>query len=193
MTIAAVLGELLRRPTTLLVQRWNWKSALLSSVLRGMLFFAANLTAGRRAALAAMGTEFVYRGIAAGFYAALTQAFCRVKPERQAILAVLLLLPVVSHTPELIVHWWCGTPRLGAGLALSVAFTLLATSFSLFAMRRGVLIVGAGSQSLWRDLLRLPPLAVAFVRACVKCAPVRRARLARRPSSVAPCRSRHCI
>ena len=42
---------------------WNWKSALYSSVLRGLIFFFANLTAGLHAAEGAMLAEFVFRAL----------------------------------------------------------------------------------------------------------------------------------
>ncbi len=74
-SVADVLRALAGDPAGLLVRRWNWKSALLSSLFRAAIFFAANWTAGWRAAVAAMSVEFLYRGISAGIFGALTQAF----------------------------------------------------------------------------------------------------------------------
>jgi hypothetical protein len=45
--------------------------------------------------------------------------------------------------------------------------TMVTTSFNLFAMRRGALIVGEGAHSLLADLRRLPRLIVAFVDSVV--------------------------
>jgi hypothetical protein len=61
---------LLREPQKYLLQRWNRKSAVLSSLLRASLFSVSNLTAGLPAAIAAMKTALVFRGITSGFYGA---------------------------------------------------------------------------------------------------------------------------
>jgi hypothetical protein len=77
-----------------LIQKWNWKSAILSTILRSVLFFLANLTAGLPAAFA---TEWIYRGITAGFYGAVTQVFCDVELAWSGALTVLVLLPIANH------------------------------------------------------------------------------------------------
>ena len=142
---------------------WNYKSAILSSLIRSSLFFGANLGAGTEAATAAMATELVLRFSTAGFYGALTQAFRRVEPPLYGTLGALVLLPAFAHSLELAVHWWRGTPELVASIGASVAFTVLSTAFNLFAMRRGVLIVGEGGGSLLSDLSRMPGLVVSFI------------------------------
>jgi hypothetical protein len=71
---------LVREAREHLLHRWNWKSAVLSSLLRATLFFATNLAAGLPAAIAAMKTELVFRGITSGFYGALTEAFREAEP-----------------------------------------------------------------------------------------------------------------
>jgi hypothetical protein len=89
---------------------------------------------------------------------ALTQTFSRARRPWIA----LLILPALGHAGEFIVHWSAGTPRLGASVAASVAFSVLTTSFNVFAMRRGALVVGDGAQSLLSDLRRLPRLFASF-------------------------------
>ena len=46
---------------------------------------------------------------------------------------------------------------------IMVLFTIISTLFNLFAMRRGVLIVGEGRGSLLSDLRQLPRLIVLFL------------------------------
>jgi hypothetical protein len=75
-----VVARLLQHPRALLVCRWNYKSAVMSALCRGPIFFAANLSAGPDAALAAMCTEFVFRFATSGFYGAITQAFRASEP-----------------------------------------------------------------------------------------------------------------
>jgi hypothetical protein len=141
-----------------LVLVWNWKSAVTSSVLRAGVFFVVNLPVGLLPGLRAMLTELIFRGIISGIFGALTQAFSRARRPWIA----LLILPALGHAGEFIVHWSAGTPRLGASIAASVAFSVLTTSFNLFAMRRGALVVGHGGQTLRSDLRRLPGLFAAF-------------------------------
>lgn len=139
MSVLEVVRDLWRHPKALLIDRWNWKSAVFSSLFRGTIFLVANLTAGWRAASGAMLAEFLFRFLTAGFYGAMTQSFCNAEPEWAGNVAATLLIPFVSHSLELVIHVLRGTPRLKASLISSVVFTILSTSFNLYAMRRGAL------------------------------------------------------
>lgn len=167
-TVGDVLRWLLRDPWHAVGRRWNYKSAVLSAVVRASIFFVTNRMAGFDAAVAAMTTEFCFRIVTSGFYGAVTQAFRRVEPASAGTVAAMVLLPLLAHALELLVHWWQGTPELGVSITASVMFTAISTSFNLFAMRQGVFVVGAGRQSLWSDILALPRLVVQFVRATVR-------------------------
>jgi hypothetical protein len=167
-TVAGVVRWMLWHPWDALGRRWNYKSAVLSSLMRASLFFVTNRRAGFEAAMAAMITEFVFRFCTAGFYGAMTQAFRRVEPERYGMAAAMIVLPLIAHTLELAVHWWRGTPVLGLSILASVLLTVLSTSFNLFAMRQGAFVVGAGRRSLLWDLRSLPRLVAQFVRAAAR-------------------------
>jgi hypothetical protein len=171
-TVGGVLRWMLRHPWRALVCRWNYKSALLSALMRSLIFFAANRAAGFDAAVAAMTTEFCFRVTTAGFYGAVTQGFRRVEPAQAGTVAAMVVLPLLTHSLEFVAHWWRGTPELGVSIAASVGFTAISTSFNLFAMRRGAFVVGDGRQSLLSDLLALPRLIAQFVwaaaRTCVR-------------------------
>ena len=162
-TVGAVLKSVMRHPIRYLVRRWNWKSALLSSFFRALLFLFVNLLAGWPAAVRAMSTELVLRFATSGFYGAITEAFSSARPAWAATAAVIVLLPCLNHSFELIVHWMRGTPNLEASIASSVVFTAFSTAFNLYAMQRGVLTVGGGSRSLRHDLCRVVPLFFAFL------------------------------
>jgi hypothetical protein len=161
------VGEVLRRfvfaPRKYLLGRWNWKSAVLSSWFRAAIFFFVNLTAGWPAAVAAMSSELVFRGITAGFYGAISEGFAEAEPPWAAALCVMGAVPVVNHSLEFGVHWLRGTPKLLPSIAASVVFTMLSTLFNLYAMRRGALIVGTGRGSLLEDLRRSPALLWNFL------------------------------
>ncbi len=150
-----------------LVILWNWKSAVVSSICRSLIFLAANLAAGPDAALRAMAVEFAFRAAAAGFFGAMTQAFTGVKPARLADAGALVLVPLLAHIAEFLVHTTAGTPALGVSMAGSIAFSMVTTMFNLHAMRQGALIVGEGSRPLIDDLRRAPALAASFVAAVI--------------------------
>ena len=171
-TVRRVFLLLLGDPGEYLVRRWNWKSALLSSLMRATLFFATNLAAGLPAAIAAMKTELVFRGLTSGFYGALTEAFREAEPPWAAAVTVMLLLPVANHSLEFLFHWLRSTEKLLPSILASLIVTAFSTLFNFYVMRRGALIVGSGHHSLGKDLLRLPGLVLDFVtlpgRYCIR-------------------------
>jgi len=164
-TVNDVLRDLVRNPQHHLLAKWNWKSALMSSLLRAAIFFSANLVAGLHAAIGAMLAELVLRSTTSGFYGAVTEAFAAAEPPWAASAAAMILLPSVAHSVEFLVHWLRGTPELGVSIASSLLFTAVSTSFNLFAMRRGALTVGSGSRPLHEDFGRLPYLLWSFFAA----------------------------
>lgn len=115
-----------------------------------------------------MLTEFVFRFAASGFYGALTQRFRRVEPAALGLLGALVLLPTLGHSLEYLVHSQRGTPELATSMIASVMFTMVSTAFNLFAMRRGALVVGAGTATLLDDLRAMPKLVVLFVVAAAR-------------------------
>jgi len=175
-SVGGALLRLLRHPHESLIKKWNWKSAIMSTVLRSALFFFTNLAAGLPAALAAMTTEWVYRGVTAGFYGALTEAFSDVEPPWAGALAVLVLLPLANHSVEFLVHWVRGTNRLYTSIGASVALTALSSLFNYFAMRKGTFIVGRGRKALVHDLAQFPRLVAEFCLLPVRWARRRRER-----------------
>ena len=163
-TVMAVLADVVRRPRHHLIARWNWKAALMSSVLRGLVFFAATRGAGLDAAAAALAVEFAYRASITGCFASLTQAFRRAAPGWAANLVVIVAIPAAAHALQFGVHRFAGTAELDRGMAASIAFTVVSAAFTLFAMRRDVLIVGdVGRQPFRRDVAALPGLVAGFL------------------------------
>jgi hypothetical protein len=164
LTIRQVIADAMRDPVRTFVVHWNWKSALTSALCRAGIFFVVNLPAGLMHGVRAMATEMIFRGVASGVMGTMTQAFARAHHSWVA----LIILPALGHTLEYAVHQAAGTPRLGQSIVASVAFSVFTTSFNLFAMRRGALVVGAeGQSSLRDDFRRLPGLFVSFLRAGV--------------------------
>ena len=164
-SVPEAFTDLLLNPGRRLLLRWNWKTALLSACLRGTIFFLANIGAGLSAAIGAMGVEAALFAMLAGFYGALAQAFRRAQPAWVATMTVMVLMPTVNHTLEYILHYASGTKKLSAGVAASISLSIFSAMFNLFAMRRGVLIVGDERASLIDDLRRMPRIVFDFVMA----------------------------
>ena len=161
-TLSAVLTGFVRDPRGTLLARWNWKSAVMSSLVRGAIFFGVNVTHSLEAGISAFITELVLRSSISGFYGAITQNLSYVRPIWKSALGALVLLPIVNHVLEFVAHWARGTEKLWESIIASVCFTALSSLYHVFIMRRGVMIVGHGSQSLLRDLAIAPKYAVLF-------------------------------
>src|ERR1700690_2283865 len=164
-TVGEVFIDLVCNPLEHLIRRWNWKSALLSSLLRATIFFCTNLISGWHAALGAMLAELILRATTSGFYGAITESFSEARPAWAATAAAMVALPCVAHSLEFLVHWLRGTPKLGLSIGTSMVFTAFSTAFNLYAMRRGVLITNGNSRSLLHDLSQVPSLLVSFILA----------------------------
>ena len=158
----AIMGFFLD-PYNTLIQSWNWKSAVMSSLVRGGIFFSVNATHSLEAGISAFMTELVLRGSLSGFYGAITQHLSRVRPVWHSAIGALVLLPFANHILEFIVHYLRGTVKLWESIVASVCFTAISSLYHIFIMRRGVMIVGEGSQSLLRDLMIAPKYAILFV------------------------------
>ena len=162
-SVLEVLAALLLNPWRRLLLRWNWKTALLSACVRGSIFFLANIGAGLDSAIGAMGVEAALFATLAGFYGALAQAFRLARPEWAATMTVMVLMPTINHTLEYALHYASGTERVAAGVAASISLSIFSAVFNLFAMRRGVLIVGDERASLIDDLRRMPRVVFDFL------------------------------
>ena len=163
LSVAEVLAGIARHPGNLLWRRWNWKSALFSSIIRGAIFFSVNLLGGVTAAVSALVTDLIFRPLVSGFDGAIVESFRSATPTWAATLVIIIALPVINHLIEIVVHWARGTERLGTSLIASVSFSVLSALFNMFAMRRGVLIVGDGRSTILEDMRRLPAVIAAFL------------------------------
>ena len=162
-TVAEVCRNLICHPVETLIRQWNWKSALLSALTRGALFFFANLRAGVSAALGAMFIEAAFYIAVAGFYGSATEAFRRARPAWLALLVMMLAMPAVNHSLEFLLHWASGTRKLTTSILASVSLSMISAVFNLFAMQRGAFIVGTERQSLLEDFRQLPAIVYDFV------------------------------
>ncbi|NOT46788.1 MAG: hypothetical protein HOP17_03425, partial [Acidobacteria bacterium] len=129
-----------------------------------------------RAAITAAAVELGFRFFTSGISGSLVQSFRRATPAWLATLIVTISLPIFSHSIEYVTHYVQETYFAGVlpasanngrqwAFAFSVLFSALSAMFNLFAMRHGVLLVGAGKEtkSLWSDFKKIPALILEFV------------------------------
>lgn len=175
--LAEVLRSLFSHPLQI-ITRWNWKAALLGAVLRASFYFTVYQAAkeNMNAALTAAGVELGFRFFTSGVSGSLVQSFRRAAPAWLATLIVTISLPVFSHSVEYVTHYIQEVYFAGVlpasennarqyAFAISVLFSAFSAMFNLFAMRHGVLLVGAGNEtkSLWSDFKKFPALIAEFL------------------------------
>jgi hypothetical protein len=147
----------------MIIRRWNWKSATLSGIMRGAIYFFTHISLGWRAALSAMSVEFLFRVFNSGAVSSIAQAFRRAQPHWLASMIVMIGFPVYGHAVEFVLHTLNGDRNVNKSIAFSIAFSALSAFFNLFAMRRGALLVkDAEQQSFWRDIKKMPRIYAEF-------------------------------
>lgn len=169
-TLIAVVNDLIGHPVKQVLLRWNWKSAVLSAILRSPIFFTVYYAQkqGLWIAVGAMAVQFVFRTFFGGINGAVLQAFSKIRPAWHAVITVPLFLAAISHIAEFGLQAaydsYAGSKGKNGAVIVSVSISLISALFNLFAMRRGVLLVKDESgQSLWRDLKQMPSIAFEFV------------------------------
>lgn len=142
---------------------WNWKSAILSIVLRVPVFALAALRHGPEAVTAAATTEAVVCGFNAGCYAAVVQAIRNRKPVWLTALLIAVGLPALGQVIEYAVHAWRGTPHRVIAVIISTVLAALSSLFNWYAMKRGTLLVGDEGNSFSNDIRQMPLLIGRFL------------------------------
>lgn len=152
------------------ITNWNYKGAVLSGVVRAPIFLFTYL-AGRESlklAVGAAAVQFAFRFAFAGVGGTLIQSFRRVEPAWKALLAVMLILPAISHLIEFAVqavfaYFTSTQAHTDNAILRSITVSIMSALFTLFAMRRNVMTVGdEESRSLLHDVSRLPRLVFEF-------------------------------
>ncbi len=157
----SLLFSILLRPQQLLLL-WNWKSALLSIVLRGPIFFGAAVRQGWKAAIAALFTESIFCALSAGFYGAVVQTMKDAEPQWLTGVFLTVVVPIIFQVLEYLLHWFRGTPHLRVAGIVSLVVSAVSALFNWYAMRRGTLLVGREGGGFGGDLRRLPRLLFEF-------------------------------
>jgi hypothetical protein len=164
-TVAKALLQVLRNPFYYFIQHWNWKSALFAAINRGTIFFIATMKRGRMEISIAVLVEIIFSCATAGIYAAFTQAIRFAKPEWLGACVLALVIPGALYGVDYFLHVWTGMHHVRPAVSVATGLSVVSTLFNLFIMRRGAMVVGEGSQPLWRDLIRMPRLIGQFIGA----------------------------
>ena len=146
-----------------LIALWNWKSAILSIVLRVPVFAVATLRRGPEVVAAAVLTEAIVCGFNAGCYAAVVQAVRNRKPVWLTASLIAVGLPALGQVIEYGVHTWRGTPHRAAAVIVSTVLGALSSLFNWYAMKRGTMLVGNEGSSFSNDVRRMPLLIGRFL------------------------------
>jgi hypothetical protein len=176
-SVGDVVRNLAKHPLQILF-RWNWKAALLGAIFRASFYFGVyNATKeGWMVTLTAVLVEFGFRLFTAGISGSIVQSFRRATPQWLATAVVTISLPIFSHTIEFFTHFAqerffsdvfpaAENNSRQKAFAVSVLLSILSAMFTLFILRKGVLLVGAGKEtkSLWSDIKSFPMLIIEFM------------------------------
>jgi hypothetical protein len=176
-SVSDVLNNLVWHPGQM-ITRWNWKSASLGAILRASFYFTV-YQASRESwlvTLTAVLVELTFRFLTTGISGAVVQSFRKAQPVWAANLIVSIMLPAFSHTVEFVTHYaqeryffdiFAASENSVArqrAFAISVLFSVVSALFNLFAMKHGVLLVGAGEEtrSFMDDIKRMPRMVGEF-------------------------------
>ena len=173
-----VFKNLLHHPAQI-ITRWNWKSALLGASVRAFFYLAVYIVSQESwlTTMTAVLVELPFRFLTTGIGGSVVQSFRRATPVWIANIIVSIMLPAFSHTVEFFTHYAqekyfsdvFAASRDGVArqrtFAISVFFSVISALFSLFAMRHGVLLVGAGEEtkSFVSDIKHLPRMVGEFI------------------------------
>lgn len=168
-TISEVWSNLWHNPKQF-IRYWNYKGAILSGAVRAPIFLVTYLI-GKESFKLAVGAalvQFIFRFFFAGVGGALIQSFRRVEPAWKALAAILLIVPLISHVFEFLLQFafaylTATNDHTDEAIVRSICFSVISALFTLFIMRRNVMIVGeAESKSLLHDISRLPLMIFHF-------------------------------
>lgn len=161
-SVGGALWTIVSQPWTVLVLRWNWKAALLSAGIRGLLFAIAVVPRGSGAMRGAF-IEIVFRIAVGGCWGSMMQALRSARPAWLASLLVALVLPASAHGLEYVLLRVGEATHIASGMVASILFSAASLLVNFALMRRGLMLTGEGAGSLRSDFRGLPRALRDFV------------------------------
>lgn len=141
-----------------LLQMWNWKCALLSSVMRSAVYLAALARNPHAGAQAIVLVEIAYVTLTAGLWAGLQQRALHLRQRALGNLIVVVAIPLTAQGCDALAHRLAGPAVPAPATAAISLFALVSALFHLYVMRRGAFLTGTARPSLLDDLRRMPRL-----------------------------------
>lgn len=141
---------------------WNWKVALVTAVLRGLVCIAAlwHMEAHARRHFGIVEAAFVL--LTCGFFSALQQQTLSIRSEVVAWFSCVVIVPLASLGCDAALHFWLdGQQTRQLGIA-ALVFTVLSATFHWHMIRNGALLVGEDSESMGMDVRRIPKLTATY-------------------------------
>lgn len=142
---------------------WNWKSAILSAMIRSIAYVEATAKHGWHTGFHAVIAEVVYVASTAGIYSALQQKALNIKPRWVSNSLIVVGVPILSQFVEFTIHAAAGTPNLRTVTMGIMIFGLISALFHLHVMRKGAMLVGSKGRPFSEDLRRMPSLLAGFL------------------------------
>lgn len=141
---------------------WNWKVAMLTAVLRGLVCMAAlrHMDVHARRHFGLVEAAFVL--LTCGFFSALQQQSLMLTREALAWLSCVVVVPLTSLACDAGLHFWLDgrdTCRLGVA---ALVFTVVSATLHWHMIRNGALLVGDEAHTLQTDLKRIPKLVGTY-------------------------------
>jgi hypothetical protein len=141
---------------------WNWKCALLSAVVRSLVYLAAMTRSGPHSRLAVVAVELAYVTVTAGIYAGWQQRALGLRSRLTGNVVAGVAVPALAQILDWLTHRVLGAAAPSRATVAVCAFTLLSALFHLHVMRRGVFLTGCRGRSLVHDFRQIPRLVLGF-------------------------------
>jgi len=142
---------------------WNWKSAILSVMLRVPIFAVATIRRGPEVIAGAILTETAVCAINAGWFATVVQILRNRKPVWLVATVISVILPLCGQVIEYTIHAWHQTPHRLPAVIVSTALGAISSLFNWYAMKQGQMLVGGERSSFASDLRSIPVLLFRFL------------------------------
>lgn len=142
---------------------WNWKCALLSAVVRSLVYLAAMARPGAHSRLAVVAVEVAYVTVTAGIYAGLQQRALGLRRRWLGNGLIVAGVPGLAQVLDWTVHRGLGAAAPGRATVAVCVFTPVSALFHLHVMRRGVFLTGRAGRTLAQDFRQMPWLVLGFL------------------------------
>ena len=142
---------------------WNWKCALMSAIVRSLVYLIAITRSGVHGRFGVVAVEMVYVTLTAGLYAGMQQRALALRSALLGNLAIVVGVPALAQLFDWLAHRTVGPAASFRAFLVSGIFALVSAFFHLHVMRRGAFLTGHASRTLADDFRRMPRLILSFV------------------------------